>query len=407
MIHESIKIIKDYFYVVFWLTYFWIYYFFENNKFFDYINNNVEYWELLFSYINAVFAAITIFWLSSILIFIVNKILKKISSKTQTEIDELLFDFIIKFLQVIKYIVSFYVFSYIANLPEIVNEFVDKITSVLVIIVFLVLLTQLINLLFKKELILKSKLKSVSKTLTPVINKVVVVFIWIIWSISIISNLWYDVSALVAWAWIWWLAIALAAQKSLTNVFWAVTILLNKPFVVWDFININGHIWVVKEIWLSYLTIQDTAGHQVMMPNENIISSSIENYSVRKNRRTDFSVWLVYWTSLDKMREWVRIIEEILQKLADENTIDTFRVNFDMFWDFSLNINATYFSLINDDYTLYLKQKEEINLEIKNKFANAWLDMAFPTRELIIKNETKKEESKETKDEWNNSKTKK
>jgi small-conductance mechanosensitive channel len=58
-----------------------------------------------------------------------------------------------------------------------------------------------------------------------------------------------------------------------------------------------------------------------------------------------------------------------------------------MFGDFSLNINATYFSLINKSYKEYIKQKEEINLEIKDQFEKASLDMAFPTQELIIKKE--------------------
>jgi small-conductance mechanosensitive channel len=127
--------------------------------------------------------------------------------------------------------------------------------------------------------------------------------------------------------------------------------------------------------------------HQVMIPNETIISTSIENYSVRTNRRTDFSIWVVYGTSQDKMQEWVKIIEDILEKYVEDNTISSYRVNFDMFWDFSLNINATYFSLVNKSYKEYIKQKEEINLSIKSQFEKAWLDMAFPTQELIIKKE--------------------
>ncbi len=386
MIKDTVKLIKNYFYVVFWVIYFIVYYFFYENKIFSYIDN-YSYWEFIFSYINAFFAFFTVFWLITIFIIFASKVFKRFSQKTKSELDDILFEFILKFFDTIKYIVSLYVFFYIAELSLYIEKIVDKITSVLIIIIFLILSTQLINLLFKKELILKSKLKAVSRTLLPFINKVIVVFLWVVWAITIIWNLWYDVSALIAWAWIGWLAIALAAQKSITNIFWAITILLNKPFKVWDYVNINNHIWTVKEIWLSYLTLQDQSWHQVMIPNENIISSSVENYSVRQNRRTDFSIWVVYWTSLEKMKLWVTIIESILQKYVDDNSISSFRVNFDMFWDFSLNINITYFSLINDDYTLYLKQKQEINLEIKNEFQKESIEMAFPTQELILKKE--------------------
>lgn len=386
MIKDTVKLIKNYFYVVFWVIYFIVYYFFYENKIFSYIDN-YSYWEFIFSYINAFFAFFTVFWLINIFINFASKVFKKFSQKTKRELDDILFEFILKFFDTIKYIVSLYVFFYIADLSLYIEKIIDKITSVLVIIIFLILSTQLINILFKKELILKSKLKAVSRTLLPFINKVIVVFLWVVWAITIIWNLWYDVSALIAWAWIGWLAIALAAQKSITNIFWAITILLNKPFKVWDYVNINNHIWTVKEIGLSYLTLQDQSWHQVMIPNENIISSSVENYSVRQNRRTDFSIWVVYWTSLEKMKLWVNIIESILQKYVDDNSISSFRVNFDMFWDFSLNINITYFSLINEDYTLYLKQKQEINLEIKNEFQKEFIEMAFPTQELILKKE--------------------
>ena len=67
--------------------------------------------------------------------------------------------------------------------------------------------------------------------------------------------------------------------------------MLNKPFKIWDYISVNSHIGTVKEIWLSYLTITDKMGHQVMIPNEMIISTSVENFSVRSNRRTDF--WII------------------------------------------------------------------------------------------------------------------
>lgn len=67
----------------------------------------------------------------------------------------------------------------------------------------------------------------------------------------------------------------------------------------------------------------------------------------------------------------MKIIEDILEKYKVNDTIKSYRVNFDMFGDFSLNINATYFSLLNKDYVGYLKQKEEINLTIKEEFEKA------------------------------------
>lgn len=384
---NQIKLFKSYIYIIFWTLYFWVYFSFPNNDVFIYAREVMQYWDLLLSYFNAIFWFFTFIWISNILIKFIHEVWERITKKTVSELDDILAEFIVRFLNLSKYIWALYLAFYLAIVPKYVTTLVDQASSVLILIIFLCLMTSLINIVFKKELIFKSKLKAVSKTLLPFVNKIIIIFLWVIGIITVIANLWYDVSALVAWAWIWGLAVALAAQKSITNVFGAITILLNKPFKIWDYININGHIGTVKEIWLSYLTITDQQGHQVMIPNENIISTSVENYSVRQNRRTDFVIWVVYWTSLEKMQQGVKIIEEILQKYVDEWTISSFRVNFDMFGDFSLNIKATYFSLVNKEYELYLKQKEEINLEIKSLFQDAWISMAFPTQELILKKE--------------------
>ncbi len=384
---NSIQLLRSYIYVLLWTLYFSFYFLFPNHEVFLYVKNVMIYWNFILSYFNAIFWLITVLGISNLIIRFVSVIFNKITKKTETELDDILWNFIIKFLDLIKYIWAVYTFFYLAITPKYIDIIVDKATSVLIIFIFLSLTTSFVNIIFEKELIFKSKLKAVSRTLLPFINKIIVIFIWVIWAITIIWNLGYDVSALIAWAWIWGLAVALAAQKSLTNVFGAITILLNKPFKIGDYISINNHIGTVKEIGLSYLTITDKMWHQVMIPNEMIISTSVENFSVRSNRRTDFWIGLVYWTSQDKMQEWVKIIEDILEKYVGDNTMSSYRVNFDMFGDFSLNINATYFSLINKSYKEYIKQKEEINLAIKAQFESAWLNMAFPTQELIIKKE--------------------
>lgn len=124
-----------------------------------------------------------------------------------------------------------------------------------------------------------------------------------------------------------------------------------------------------------------------MIPNENIITTSIANFSVRESRRVDFIIGLVYSTPLEKMKIAVEIIEQLLQSyLKKEKLSDDIRVTFDMFSAFSLDIKVTYFSL-EDTLPDFLHQKQEINLAIKDAFSEADLQMAFPTTEMIIKNE--------------------
>jgi MscS family membrane protein len=373
---------KIYHYLILFIV--WTLYFYLNYIDLFNLDDTITLRTEIISFIDWVFWFIITLWF----IWFINRVTEYFIHK-YSENNLILFvtDFAVKFIAISKYLIAFYVLSYFAILPDNLSKIVNHVYSISLIIVIIFFATWFVNNFFTHDLIQKSKLKALSKSLLPVINKAIIVFIWVIWIITIFDNLGYDISALIAWAWIWGLAIAFAAQKSISNIFGAITILLNKPFTIWDYVTVNWITWTVKDIWLSYLTITDKMWHQVMIPNEVIISTNVENFTVRKNRRTDFSIWLVYGTTLEKMQKAVTIIESILEEYKLDSTISSYRVNFDMFWDFSLNIQATYFSLLNKSYVDYIKQKEEINLEIKKRFKTARLEMAFPTQELILKKE--------------------
>lgn len=349
------------------------------------LESKIKFWDVLMSYITWFFWFIFVIWIIWIFNKLTDYFIKKFFGNNTAVI--FISDFIIRFIAITRYIIAFYVFTYFSIIPISVKDIVHRWYSIAIILTFTIFATSFVNKFFAYDLIEKSKLKALSRNLLPFVNKIIVWFIWVIWAITIFDNLWYNISALIAWAWIWGLAIAFAAQKSIWNVFGAITILLNKPFKIWDYVTVNGVTWVVKDIGLSYLTLIERAGHQVMIPNETIISTNVENFSVRRDRRTDFSIWLVFWTTLEKMKVWVKIIEDILDEYVTENTISEHRVFFNMFNSFSLDINVTYYSLLNDSYADYLKQKEEINLKIKTLFKQARLEMAFPTQQLYIKNE--------------------
>lgn len=347
------------------------------------ISDSIKLPDVVFSYIAWVLWFFLVIWLVGLINRTSEYFVNKVFAENKTVL--LITDFVVRFISITKFIFAFYVFSYFSVLPETIKLIANKWYSISVIIIFVVFATWFINKFFTDDLIKKSKLKALSRTLLPFVNKAIIIFIWVIWIITVFDNLGYDITALVAWAWIWGLAIAFAAQKSISNVFWAITILLNKPFKIWDYVVVNWVEWTVKDIWLSYLTLIERSWHQVMIPNETIISTNVENFSVREHRRTDSSIWLEYGTTLEKMKKWVQIIEEILEEQVTQEKISSYRVNFDMFWDFSLNIQITYFSLIKSPLKEYLKQKEYINLEVKKRFKIAKLEMAFPTQELIIK----------------------
>lgn len=375
---------KNYLYILLWLIYFLFYVLYKDNNFVVENIYYIKYSKEIISYVNGVLSIFLTLWLIWILNNKILELFDSYFSKNNNKYSKILWESITKFFNIFKYIIAVYICIKIAIIPAEYNLIIWKLFKVSFIFIALILWTSVIKTVFR-ILVKNSKGSDLSKQVFPLLSNILVIFIWIIGLLTIFGNLWYDISALITWAWIWWLALALAAQKSVSNIFWAISILINRPFKVWEFVRINWFVWTVKNIWLTYLELKDATWNKILMPNENLISSAIENLTQRENRKTDINIWVVYETSIEKLKTWIKIIEDILEKEKEKWEIESYRVVFDNFWDFSLNITTTYFSLLNDDYTQYMKQKENINFEIKSLFEKENISMAFPTQEIIVR----------------------
>lgn len=337
-----------------------------------------------FSLLEGMCIFLVILWILSLVENVLHKIFTKITSKTTWDFDDKVLDIAFESFYSLKFFAALYFAWMTVDVGDKLNKMWDKFTSIAIIIIFLLFATRFFKLFFREKIMRHSKGKKLSKALMSFVEKTVVIFIWGFGAITILSNLGYNVSALVAGAGVGGIAIALAAQKTVANIFGAITVLLNRPYQIGDYITLGTHTGVVKDIGLTYTKLLDDQWYEVMITNETILSTVIENKSKREYRRADFAIGLVYDTTLPQMEKWVKIIEEILQKYIQDGRLENYRVNFEAFGDFSLNINVTYFSNTLE-YLLFLKEKEQINLEIKKSFAKAKLEMAFPTQEMIIK----------------------
>ena len=169
------------------------------------------------------------------------------------------------------------------DVTEFINTYIslDKIYYVSFILVIILVITSVIDKVFKTFEQRQAK-KSLSKHLLPILNKIAKIIVWVLGIITIVSNLWYNVGALLAWAWVWWLALALASQKTVANIFGAVNVLINRPFEIGDRIKISSYEWEVEDIGLIYFKIRNTEGNLVLILNETITSSAVENFTRKK-----------------------------------------------------------------------------------------------------------------------------
>ena len=280
------KNIKNYIFVLLAILYFAMFFAMKNWYIFSdfalniksfFSNNDFEYYVWI---LNWIIWIILYYYLFCIVEKKVDQILKKTSSKINLKYHTIIWNMFVKFTDIIRYISTIYVWINLIVIPEKYTYIITNLLNFAFLSSFLILITTFINSIFL-QLEKNYKKDETTTHIFPILNKFLIIFVWIIWVIMILSNLWYNVSALITWAWVWWVAIALASQKSVANIFWALNIILNRPFRIWDKIKIWAYSWIVKDIWIIYLKLESDDKTQILIPNETIITATIENLSAK------------------------------------------------------------------------------------------------------------------------------
>jgi len=228
----------------------------------------------------------------------------------------------------------------------------------------------------------------VSKTETALareqnINGLLVISKVAIWGLGVVfllDNLGFEISAVVAGLGIGGIAVALAAQNILGDLFSFVSILFDRPFEVGDFIIVGDFLGVVEYVGIKTTRIRSLSGEQLVFSNNDLTGSRVRNYKRMEERRVAFKIGTTYDTSLEHVREIPGIIREIIEKMED---VRFDRSHFASFGDFSLIFETVYY-IMGNDYTLYMDIQQQINLAMKEEFGRRGIEFAFPTQTLHI-----------------------
>ncbi len=185
-------------------------------------------------------------------------------------------------------------------------------------------------------------------------------------------------SALLAGLGIGGLAIALAAQDTLKNLFGSVMIMMDKPFSIGQRVVVEDTDGVVEDIGFRSTRVRTLAGHLVTVPNEKMANSRIENIGMRPHIRRLANITITYDTPVEKVKKAVEVLKEILDNHEGMHPDFPPRVFFNEFNDASLNILMLYWFHPND-FWAYARMTEKINLEIMERFEAEGIEFAFPT----------------------------
>jgi len=204
--------------------------------------------------------------------------------------------------------------------------------------------------------------------------------VWAVFLLLALQNLGVNVTTLVASLGIGGIAVALALQNVLGDLFASLSIVLDKPFVVGDFIIVGDFMGTVEHVGLKSTRIRSLGGEQLVFANSDLLESRIRNYKRMNERRQVFTVGVTYDTGHDRLTEIPRLLREIVEA-QDQTRFD--RSHFKSFGDSALVFETVYYMLV-PDYNAFMDTQEAINLELYRRFEETGIEFAFPTRTLHV-----------------------
>jgi small-conductance mechanosensitive channel len=217
-------------------------------------------------------------------------------------------------------------------------------------------------------------------TTVSVLGFIARVALWAVLLLMILDNLGFNITTLVASLGIGGIAVALALQNILGDIFASLSIAMDKPFVIGDFIIVGEQLGTVEYIGLKTTRIRSLSGEQIVFSNTDLLSSRIRNFKRMYERRVLFGFGVVYQTTHEQLKKIPVMVREIIEGL--ENTRFD-RAHFKEYGDSSLNFEVVYY-VRSPDYNVYMDIQQDINLALFEQFTQAGIDFAYPTRTLYV-----------------------
>jgi small-conductance mechanosensitive channel len=194
----------------------------------------------------------------------------------------------------------------------------------------------------------------------------------------VLDNLGFNITTLVASLGIGGIAVALAVQNILGDLFASLSIVLDKPFVIGDVINVNGVIGTVEYVGLKTTRVRSIGGEQIIFSNADLLKSRIHNLKRMETRRVAFTVGVTYDTLEPQLRTIPALLAEIV-KAQPQVRFD--RAHFIGLGPSSLNFEVVY--IVNTaDHAVHMDVQQEVYFQLVKVFAEHGIEFAFPTQTL-------------------------
>ncbi|MDR7426079.1 MAG: mechanosensitive ion channel family protein [Armatimonadota bacterium] len=261
---------------------------------------------------------------------------------------------------------------------------VERVLTVTLLVAFLVQValwgTTLISLLVS-QYVQRAAEDAVAATTATAFGFFGRLLLWVVVALLALDNLGVDITTLVAGLGVGGIAVALAVQNILGDLFASFSIVFDKPFSIGDFIAVGDFLGTVEHVGLKTTRVRSLSGEQIIFSNSDLLQSRIRNYKRMAERRVVFTLGVTYETPYEELRAIPGIVRQVIEGQAQAR-FD--RAHFKAYGDFSLVYEAVYY-LPTPDYTAYMDTQQAINLEIYRRFKERGIAFAYPTQTLYLR----------------------
>lgn len=276
---------------------------------------------------------------------------------------------------------SFIISLYYLNIPQLLERILFYLVVILVVYYvakgFSRVVDYFTNCQIEKR---KKEGKDVNASILKTFGTIFKVAIYSIALLMILSNFGVEITPLIASIGIAGIAIALALQAVLSDLFSAFAIYFDKPFKEGEFIIVGNDLGIVKNVGIKTTRLQTLQGQELSISNTDLTNSRVNNYSRMERRRIVFGIGVTYDTPSKKLKKANEIIKKAIDS-TDKATLD--RVHFKEFGSHSLNFEIAYY-VESPDYKIYMDTQQKINLKIKEMFEKEKIEFAFPTQTIHL-----------------------
>ena len=307
-----------------------------------------------------------------------------LAAKTNTKVDDILAEALSRTRFLFLLLAAIWIAAQALALPDSVSRFLTALLTIAAFLQIGIWANSVLGHIVGHFVRLEIEEEASQVATTTALTFVGRLLLWSLVLLLTLDNLGVNINSLIASLGIGGIAVALAAQNILGDLFASLSIMFDKPFVVGDFIIVDDMQGNVEQIGMKTTRIRSLSGEQLIMSNNDLLKSRIKNYKRMQERRVIFTLGVTYQTPSEKLRKIPGIIREVVEE-QENARFD--RSHFKSFGDSAL-LFETVLWVERPDYIIMANLMQEVNLKIYEEFEREGIEFAYPTQTIHLETDS-------------------